>query len=45
QVVLRVRPPLPRELEGNRRFQNIVTVDREEQVITISENIGAVLDE
>ncbi|CAM9193777.1 unnamed protein product [Phaeothamnion confervicola] len=45
KVVIRVRPPLPRELEGARPFQNIVSVDRNECVITVSENLGAVLDE
>ena len=45
QVVIRVRPPLPREVEGERMFQNIVSVDKEEHVITISENLNAVLDE
>lgn len=45
QVVIRVRPPLPREVDGERMFQNIVSVDKEEHVITISENLNAVLDE
>lgn len=45
QVVIRVRPPLPREVEGERMFQNIVSVDKEEHVITISENLNAILDE
>lgn len=44
-MVIRVRPPLPREVEGERMFQNIVSVDRDEHVITISENLNAVLDE
>ncbi|CAM9760071.1 unnamed protein product [Ectocarpus fasciculatus] len=45
KVVIRVRPPLPREVEGERMFQNIVSVDKEEHVITISENLNAVLDD
>lgn len=45
QVVIRVRPPLPREVEGERLFQNIVSVDKDEQVVTISENLNAVLDD
>ena len=40
-----MRPPLPREVDGERMFQNIVSVDKEEHVITISENLNAVLDE
>jgi len=27
QVVVRIRPPLPRELNGDRRFQNISRVE------------------
>lgn len=45
QVVIRVRPPLPREVDGERMFQNIVSVDKDEHVITISENLNAILDE
>ncbi|KAJ1402313.1 P-loop containing nucleoside triphosphate hydrolase protein, partial [Ochromonadaceae sp. CCMP2298] len=45
KVVIRVRPPLPRELGGDVPFQNIVAVDDREQVITVSENLDAVLDE
>ncbi|CAM9895278.1 unnamed protein product, partial [Hapterophycus canaliculatus] len=45
KVVIRVRPPLPREVDGERMFQNIVSVDRDEHVITISENLNAVLDD
>eukprot|EP01041_Mallomonas_annulata_P005220 gene5220-10449_t len=44
KVVVRVRPPLPRELSGMVSFQNIVAVDGEERQITISDNIDAVLD-
>lgn len=44
-MVIRVRPPLPREVDGERMFQNIVSVDRDEHVVTISENLNAVLDE
>lgn len=45
KVVIRVRPPLPRELSGEVPFQNIIAVDEREQLITISENIDEVLDE
>lgn len=45
KVVIRVRPPLPREVDGERMFQNIVSVDKDEHVITISENLDAVLAE
>ena len=45
QVVVRVRPPLPRELHGDLPFQNVVAVDKREQQIIVSENLGAVLDE
>ena len=44
-MVIRVRPPLPREVDGERMFQNIVSVDKDEHVITISENLNAILDE
>ena len=44
-VVIRVRPPLPRELNGDRPFQNVVRVDQSERVITISENLNASLDD
>lgn len=40
-----MRPPLPREVDGERMFQNIVSVDKDEHVITISENLNAILDE
>jgi len=43
KVVIRVRPPLPREMQGDIPFQNIVAVDEREQVITVSENLDAVL--
>lgn len=43
--MIRVRPPLPRELSGDIPFQNIVAVDDKEQCITVSENLEAVLDE
>ena len=45
QVVIRVRPPLPRELSGEIPFKNTVAVDEREQQITISENIDEVFDE
>ena len=41
KVVIRVRPPLPRELEGDKPFQNVVKVSRDERAITISENVNA----
>jgi len=41
KVVIRVRPPLPRELHGDRPFQNVVQVDGSERVIVISENLSA----
>ena len=41
KVVIRVRPPLPRELEGDKPFQNVVKVSRDECAITISENVNA----
>lgn len=44
-MVIRVRPPLPRELSGELPFQNVVAVDGNEQMITISENIEAVIDD
>jgi kinesin family protein 3/17 len=40
-----VRPPLPRELQGDVPFHNVVAVDVREQMITVSENLEAVLDE
>ena len=44
QVVIRVRPPLPRELSREIPFQNTIAIDRE-QVITVSENIEDVMGE
>ena len=38
KVVIRVRPPLPRELNGDAPFQNIVAVDQSFRTITLSEN-------
>jgi hypothetical protein len=44
QVVIRVRPPLPRELQGYREYQCTSMVDANSgQIITISENLPAVL--
>ena len=45
KVVIRVRPPLPRELQNEVAFQNIVAVDEREQCITVSENLEAVMDD
>lgn len=39
QVVIRVRPPLPRELQGYRPFENAAMVDPNQRVITLSENL------
>ncbi|KAL7999410.1 putative kinesin-like protein [Plasmopara halstedii] len=41
KVVIRVRPPLPRELHGDRPFQNVVSVDTHGTVLTVSENPSA----
>ena len=45
KVVIRVRPPLPRELQGNVPFQNTIAIDEREQEITVSESIEEVFDE
>ncbi len=39
QVVIRVRPPLARELQGYRPFENSALVDPSQRVITLSENL------
>ncbi len=44
-MVIRVRPPLPREMSGEVEFRNVIHVDDKEQLITISENLEAVLDD
>ncbi|RLO09219.1 hypothetical protein DYB28_014713, partial [Aphanomyces astaci] len=36
KVVIRVRPPLPRELQGDKPFQNIVSVDSSGHYLTVS---------
>jgi hypothetical protein len=41
QVVVRVRPPLPREINGYKAFENGVLVDPNQRMITISENLRA----
>ncbi|RLN96922.1 hypothetical protein BBJ28_00003385 [Nothophytophthora sp. Chile5] len=41
KVVIRVRPPLPRELHGDRPFQNVINVDAPGHVLTVSENLSA----
>lgn len=41
KVVIRVRPPLPRELNGIKPFQNVTGVDERAKTITISENLAA----
>jgi hypothetical protein len=40
KVVVRVRPPLPRELNGYRPFQNAISVDSDRRALTLSENLG-----
>ncbi len=46
KVVIRVRPPLPRELNGeNAPFQNVIAVEPAARTITISENPDNVDDE
>lgn len=43
KVVVRVRPPLPRELQGYRPFENAVLIGpgQPSQVLTLSENLSA----
>lgn len=41
QVVVRIRPPLPRELNGFRPFENAVLVDPSRKMVTLSENLAA----
>lgn len=41
KVVIRVRPPLPRELHGDHPFQNVIGVDLSGHVLTVSENLSA----
>ena len=46
KVVIRVRPPLPRELTGEMGpFQNVVRVDPSERQIIFSENVAALDDD
>lgn len=40
-MVIRVRPPLPRELHGDHPFQNVISVDQQGHVLTVSENLSA----
>ena len=42
QVVIRVRPPLPRELEGYQPFQNTALVDPGQRKLTVSENAHSI---
>lgn len=44
KVVIRVRPPLPRELHGDRPFQNVISVDAPGHVLTVCENLSALTD-
>lgn len=41
KVAIRVRPPVEREMEGGKQFQNIVAVNSEANILTVSENIAA----
>jgi hypothetical protein len=41
QVVMRIRPPLPRELNGFKPFENAVLVDPSRKMVTLSENLAA----
>lgn len=45
KVVIRVRPPLDRELQGAQPFKNVVAVERNERRITVSDNLSAVTDQ
>ena len=40
-MVIRVRPPLPRELQGLRPYEHTVAVDPGQRVITLSENLAS----
>ena len=40
-MVIRVRPPLPRELQALHRYENTVAVDAGERVVTLSENLAS----
>ncbi len=40
-MVVRVRPPLPRELNGYQPYQNAVAVDPSSKIITLAENLAA----
>ena len=40
-MVIRVRPPLPRELQGLRPYEHTVVVDPGQRVITLSENLAS----
>lgn len=42
QVVIRVRPPLPRELEAYQPFQNTALVDPGQRKLTVSENAQSI---
>ncbi|CAG9465541.1 unnamed protein product [Pedinophyceae sp. YPF-701] len=44
KVVIRVRPPLERELNNYREFQQCVLVEDSQKMVTISENLQALLD-
>lgn len=41
KVVIRVRPPLERELAGGKQYQHSVSVGEDKQLCTISENLSA----
>nr|CCA15231.1 kinesinlike protein putative [Albugo laibachii Nc14] len=38
KVVIRIRPPLPRELNSDRPFQNVIQVDSSGHLLTVTEN-------
>ena len=42
QVVIRVRPPLRRELEGYQPFQNTALIDAGQRILTVSENLQSI---
>lgn len=42
QVVVRVRPPLPRELSGYMGYRNAVSVDGSGRQVILSENLAAI---
>jgi hypothetical protein len=46
QVVIRIRPPLPRELHGDKAFQNTVQTEHgDPRSVTLSENLRALREQ